>query len=389
MKQRTRVFRAAVALALLLCLTGCQAAPTAVPTAAPTSAPTAPPTAAPTATPAQETAYSRFSRRAYDIFDTEITLMGYTQSQEEFERITDQVLAQLKEYNNILDAYNDYDGLHNLKYVNDHAAQAPVEVPDLFFDLLVWCRDEWEKGWRNTNIAMGAVLSIWHAYRTAGINDPQNAQLPPMEALQAASAHTDFEQVLLDAEKKTVYFADPELKLDLGAVAKGYAADLALPVLMKEMPSFLLSLGGNVYAGNAPLDGRQHWNVGVQDPRADGLQVAIGGTDILDVLEVNDLTVVTSGDYWRYYVVDGQRYHHIIDPETLMPSQKMISVSVVCESSLLADYLSTTLFILSYEEGRALVDSLPGVEVMWVEPDGTIRATDGMAQYARSLKNAP
>ena len=96
--------------------------------------------------------------------------------------------------------------------------------------------------------------------------------------------------------------------------------------------------------------------MGVQDPQADPVQVALGGTDILDVLAVHDLTVVTSGDYWRYYVVDGKKYHHIIDPETLMPSTKMISVSVVCESSLLADYLSTTLFILPYEEGLQLVE---------------------------------
>ena len=187
-----------------------------------------------------------------------------------------------------------------------------------------------------------------------------------------------------------MFFADPALQLDLGAVAKGYAADLVLPVLKEKMPSFLLSLGGNVYAGNPPLDGRANWNVGVQDPKTDAAAIAAGGTDILDILQVHDKTVVTSGDYWRDYLVNGEKYHHIIDPETLMPSRKMISVTIVCESSLLADYLSTTLFILSRAEGEKVLAALAeeGIEAMWVEPDGTVYATPGMAAYSRNMQNA-
>ena len=329
----------------------------------------------------------RFSRRQLDIFDTEITLTGFAADQAAFDRTADQTMALLREYHQLFDGYNAYDDLHNLYYVNLHAAQEPVEVSPVFFDLLTWCREKWLEGFRQTNVAMGSVLKIWHEYRSAGLNDPQNAQLPPAAALEEAALHTDFDKMILDADRRTVYFSDPLMQLDLGAVAKGYAADLVLPLLKKEMPSFLLSLGGNVYAGDAPLDGRENWNVGVQDPRADGLQAAAGGTDILDVLEIHGLTAVTSGDYWRYYVVDGQRYHHIIDPETLFPARKMISVSVVCESSLLADYLSTSLFILSYEDGMQLLEKLDGVECMWVDAEGQIRCTPGMSRYLRSLKN--
>ena len=354
-------------LALCLPLAGCQAA-----------------------SPREEAAsYTRFSRRQYDIFDTEITLLGYAPSQEAFDRAADDTMAQLRELHQLMDGYNAYGDLHNLYYVNSHAAQEPVEVPPLFFDLLLWCRDQWRAGYRETNIAMGAVLKLWHDCRTEGLAHPETARIPAMDDLQNAAQHVDFDSLILDEARRTVYFTDPLLRLDLGAVAKGYAADVVLPGLMEEMPSFLLSLGGNVYAGNPPLDGRDHWNVGVQDPKADAATIALGGTNILDILEVNDLTVVTSGDYWRYYIVDGEKYHHIIDPDTLMPSQKMISVTVACKSSLLADYLSTTLFILSYEDGARLIEGMEGVEVMWVEPDGTIRATPGMAQYSRNLKTTP
>ena len=332
-----------------------------------------------------ENAYTKFNRRALDIFDTEITLIGYMRTQEEFDRVYEDTMALLKRYDRIFDAYHGYEGLNNLYYVNRRAAEGPVEIPEELFDLISWCKEQWDKGLRSTNIAMGTVLSIWHEYREAGIDDPENAQLPPTEALRAASAHTDFDQVILDAEKQTVFFADSAITLDIGAVAKGWAADAVLPYLMEHMPSFLLSLGGNVYAGETPLDGRANWAVGVQDPRPD--ESGAGGT-ILDIVDVNSLTVVTSGDYWRYYIVDGARYHHIIDPETLFPSTKMLSVTIICKSSVLADFLSTTLFVLSYEDGLALIESMEGVEALWVLPDGTEQASSGMSQYLRSLKNA-
>ncbi len=338
----------------------------------------------PAACPAaiSENVYTKFSRRVLDVFDTEITLIGYTRTEAEYEQIFDETMAMLRRYDRIFDAYHGYDGLHNLYYVNRHAFEAPVEIPEELFDLISWCKAQWDAGLRSTNIAMGAVLSIWHEYREAGLDAPENAKLPPREALEAANGHVDFDNVILDAEKQTVFFSDPQITLDIGAVAKGWAADAAVPYLEEHMPSFLLSLGGNVYAGEPPLDGRASWAVGVQDPHPEA-----GGT-ILDIVDVNRLTVVTSGDYWRYYVVDGQRYHHIIDPETLFPSRKMLSVTILCESSVLADFLSTTLFVLSAEDGLRLIESMEGVEAFWVLADGRQQASSGMGLYLRSLKNA-
>lgn len=331
--------------------------------------------ACPACTTAEE--YAKFSRVAYGIFDTEIQLIGYTKDQNEFNQAADEVMAQLRDYHRIFDAYNSYPNLHNLWYVNAHAAKEPVEIPAPLFDLIVWCKEQWADGKEGVNIAMGAVLSLWHDFRTAGIEDPLNAQLPPMAALEEAAQHTDFSKVILDHEKRTVYFADPLLKLDIGAVAKGYAADLVAASLMEKMPSFLLSLGGNVIAGEPPRDGRLHWGVSVQDPD--------DFSGMLEVLYVDQLTVVTSGDYWRYYTVDGERYHHIIDPATLMPARHIQAVTVVCESSLLADYLSTTLFLMPYEEGRALIEATEGAEAIWSLMDGTVLMSDGMAKYARSM----
>ena len=348
---------------------------------------TAPSAAADSPQPTEASAaYTRFNRVEMDIFDTVVQLTGFSPDQQTFQDAADGVMALLRRYHQLFDGYNEYEGLHNLRYVNLHAAESPVEVPEELFDLLAWCKTRWEEGNTKTNIAMGAVLSIWHTYRTAGANDPAHAQLPPMDALETAAQHVDIENLVLDSEKKTVFFTDPLLQLDVGAVAKGYAADAANEYLSKVLPSYLLSLGGNVYAGEAPMDGRDNWGVGIQDPRVSSESLTQSESNILDVLDLHGLTVVTSGDYWRYYEVDGKRYHHIIDPDTLFPSTQMLSVTVVCRSSLLADYLSTTLFILPYEDGLALVSGLSDVEVLWVLPDQSIRMTDGMTGYLRSMK---
>ncbi|MBE5786467.1 MAG: FAD:protein FMN transferase [Clostridiales bacterium] len=328
----------------------------------------------PASAPAES--YQKYSRYTVGIFDTDVTLIGYTHSQEHFNKTADALFARLNEYNGIFDAYNSYPGVNNLWTVNTYAGKYPVQIPQPLFDLISWCKQQWESGQKGANTAMGAVLSIWHDYRTLGKENPAMAVLPPMEDLIAANAHTDFSNVILDPEAMTVFFADPAISLDIGSVAKGYVGDLVAPFLYAEMPSFLLSLGGNVCAGDPPRDGRKHWGVSVQDPD--------DFSGMLDVLYVDGVSVVTSGDYWRYYEVDGVRYHHIIDPDTLMPARHIQAVTVVCESSLMADYLTTTLFLMPYEEGLALIESIEGVEALWSLLDGSVHMSSGMAQYARS-----
>ena len=139
-------------------------------------------------------------------------------------------------------------------------------------------------------------------------------------------------------------------------------------------------LGGNVRMGNPPADGRAKWGVGIQDP--DG--AVLGLSDIVETLYLTGCSVVTSGDYQRYYVVDGQRYHHLIDPDTLMPDTDFRSVSIITEDSGYADLLSTAAFLMPYEESRAFIDSLDGVEAIWLFPDGSKKMTFGAMNVAKS-----
>lgn len=318
----------------------------------------------------------KYSDSFYDAFDTVTELIGFAENEAAFQSVFQETKQLLQHYHQIFDIYHAYDQLNNLYYVNHHAAAGPVKAEPELIDLLIWTKDKQQELRGRVNIAMGAVLSVWHQYRTDG------QAVPEKLLLQEMANHANIDNVVIDTEEETVFFSDPMMTLDLGAVAKGYAVQqVASCLLEKKMPSFILNVGGNVRCGNQPLDGRKTWGIAIQNP-GDG----ISGTpsDYLDVLYLNDTSVVTSGDYQRYYEVDGVRYHHIIDPDTLMPSAFVHAVTVIARDSAYADLLSTELFLMPCEEGMELVESLDGVEAYWVGMDGSIRYTDGLKSVLRS-----
>lgn len=303
-----------------------------------------------------------------DVFDTVTTVRGYEETEEAFQERAEQVHRALLEYHRLFDIYNDWPG--GLKDVNDAAGKAPVKVEQPVLELLTDCRDFYDSTGGRVNVAMGSVLYLWHQAREAGLNDPEHAALPDMDALQEAAKHVSFDTVLIDEAAGTVFLSDPQQRLDVGAIAKGWAAQRVSQLLPE---GYMLNVGGNVCTrGTKPGGGK--WNIAVQSPNA--------GEDNLCVVSLTGQSLVTSGDYQRSYTVDGTNYHHIIDPDTLMPSTYWRSVSVLCDDSGLADCLSTALFLLPLEEGRPLAEKM-GVEVMWVDADMNITQTPGFTAALR------
>ena len=328
-------------------------------------------------------AMNRYSTIYMDTFDTVISLIGYAQDEETFNAWAGMAHDAYLHMHKLYDTYNSYEdeGIVSIYTLNQRAAQAPVKVDPLLFSLLTFCKSRYELCQEQVNVAMGSVLSIWHDYREAGLEDPSGAQLPPTDTLKAASEHTDMDDLILDEENMTVYFADPDLKLDVGAVAKGYATEVVAKLLLSgDMPSFIISAGGNVRCGNPPADGRAKWGIGIQDPDGE----VLGLSDYVETLYLAGQSVVTSGDYQRFYTVDGVRYHHLIDPDTLMPASEFRSVSIITEDSGFADMLSTAAFLMPYEQSRAFIDSLDGVEAIWLFPDGSRKMTFGAMNVAKS-----
>ena len=304
------------------------------------------------------------------LFDTLTTIKGFAESEDAFQSTAQQIHDDLQEYHQLFDIYHDYD-IPNLKTVNDSAGVAPVKVDERIIALLMDCKAYYELTNHRVNAAMGSVLSLWHDARTHGINDPVNAALPETNALLLAAEHMDFSCVVINEEDSTVFITDPDVSLDVGAVAKGWATQR---VAENAPEGLLISVGGNVCATGPKDENGTPWVVGIQNPDS---------SDYLHTIYLTKGSVVTSGDYQRAYTVDGKSYHHIIDPETLYPSACWRSVTIVCEDSGLADALSTALFVLPQEEGQTLLDQC-GAMALWVCMDGTILYSPGFETLIRT-----
>lgn len=321
---------------------------------------------------------NKYSAYSFDWFDTQSVITGYAESQEAFDAIANEALALLGEYHRLYDIYHRYDGMENLCTINDltDGAHRTVTVDQRIIDLLTYAREMHDKTDGMVNVAMGSVLKLWHDYRTVGMGDVANASLPPMDKLTEAAGHTDIEKMVIDEENRTVTLTDPAMRLDVGAIAKGYATEQVARWLEAQgVTGWLLNVGGNVRAVGKKPDGSP-WTVGLENPEDTS-------ADYLAYLQVTNEALVTSGSYQRYYIVDGKSYHHIIHPDTLMPAEGYLSVSVICPDSGMGDALSTALFCMSIEDGKALIASLEDVAVSWMTADGVQTVSDHWDAYVK------
>ena len=327
---------------------------------------------------------TRYSTVFYDVFDTVTQVIAYCENEEEFSAQMSALHADLAAYNQLYDIYNDYPGVANVKTINDNAGKAPVEVDERILSMLELADRMYQTTNGKLNIAMGSVLSIWHDYREAAAVNETDAdnRLPSTEELEAAAQHCDINNIIIDEDAKTVYLADPEMSLDVGSVGKGYAVEMVCQAAeARGLTSALVSVGGNLRAIGTKPDGSQ-WTGGVENPW-NASDVYTAGSMLGDPINMSDMALVTSGDYQRYYVVDGTRYHHLIDPDTLFPATYFNGVTVLCSDSGLADCLTTGLFCQPLEDGLKIVESLDGVEAMWCTPDQQIITSSGWDSHLK------
>ena len=315
---------------------------------------------------------AKYQYAFFDVFDTVTELTIYAKDETAAADAAKAAHERLIYLNKLYDIYNEYDDAVSLMQVNRTAGWEPVKVSEETMALLKFAKEAHALTGGKVNAAMGSVLSIWHDYREAGLADEANAKLPPMELLEQAAEHTDINSIVLDEANGTVFFTDDMVRLDVGAIAKGFAGQMVTGELNArieagEISAALISLGGNVCAAGTKPNG-EAWQIAVQDPR---------GSDNAATVSIASGYVVTSGDYQRYYTVDGVRYNHIIDPDTLISADKHASVTVISQDGALADALSTALFIMDTDEGRALIDSIDDAEALWIAKDGGITRTDG------------
>lgn len=306
----------------------------------------------------------------FTCFDTLSYVYSYAgDSDEEFDERCEGVFSILNEYHKLFDIYNEYSGVANLKTINRNAGGEPVQVDQKLIDFLVYAKQMYQTTNGEMNVMMGSVLSLWHNCREEATTNSANARIPTEQELLNANLHTDISLLEIDEQNKTVRIADPEASIDVGALGKGYATEKAGKYLESVgANAYVLNIGGNIRIVGTKLDGSA-WKTGIKDPHNTNAYASY--------INIADTSCVTSGDYIRYYVVGGQKYHHIIDKDTLMPSAYFSAVTIITKDSGLADALSTALFSMSYEDGLSLVQSVGNVEVLWITKDGTQLKTSG------------
>ena len=215
------------------------------------------------------------------------------------------------------------------------------------------------------DITIAPVSSLWDF-------KAETPSVPSPEAIAEAVSHVNYENIII--RDNTVKLTDPHAGIDLGAIAKGYIADRIKDYLEEEgVRHAMINLGGNVLAMGSKLDGSDY-NIGIQKPFDET------GEPITSV-KISDKSVVTSGIYQRYFKADGKIYHHILDPNTGYPCENnLYSVTILTDSSLTADALSTTCFLLGYDRGMKLINQLDNVDAVFITNDNQIH-------YSKNFQN--
>lgn len=251
--------------------------------------------------------------------------------------------------------------------INQQAGIAPVAVSEDVYELLEAAYAYSEETRGSFDMTIGPLTELWHI----GFDD---ARKPEQAEIDEALTLVDYRQVEFYEANQTVYLPKQGMRLDLGAIAKGYITDEVVKVLKEhEVDTAIVDLGGNVFVlGHSPRAENADWNVGVQDP------FETRG-EILGSIPVSNQTIVTSGIYERFLEVDGMQYHHLMDPETGYPFDNEIAgVSIISEKSIDGDGLSTAAFSDGLEAGLDYIEQIEGVEAIFVTKDRNVYVTDGL-----------
>lgn len=307
-----------------------------------------------------------YKTQVYDAFDTYTIISIYDKNPKEAEKklkiLSDKFEAMSKDF----DGFNNYEGINNLKTVNDNAGIKEIKVSDDLFDLVSRTKELEEKfKFEKLNIAIGPVTNLWRNYSdlyNQGFSQEEvisemGSELPRKTELEKLRPLIDQNNVIINKDKKIIYLNKKSMALDLGAVAKGYAVEILSQYAIKDLDveSILISSGGNIKCLNKDGIDRKY-KAAIYDPEIeDQDKKEISEKDqYLTILNLNNKAVVTTGDYQRYFILNGKRYPHIVDPASLETSDKYRSISVVCDDSFMADYLSTSLFLLDKEKVKEL-----------------------------------
>ncbi|MHC4624054.1 MAG: FAD:protein FMN transferase [Planctomycetota bacterium] len=282
--------------------------------------------------------------------------------------------AQLRSVDRLM---SDYRSDSEISRVNRDAYTQPVKVSKATFEVLQKAIEFSRLSDGAFDITVGPLVDLWRSAVEAN-------SVPSKAALQQARSKVGYEKLFLDANEMSVRFAVDGMRLDLGAIAKGYAIDNAIET-MQEGGALggMVDVGGDIRCFGVPSRGKKHWLIGLQDPTK--AEDWIGTTKPSLVLKLTDAAIATSGDYRRFVLVDGKKYGHILDTKTGRGAKALSSVTIISQSAIDADALATAVSVMGPQEGLALVEQLPQAEAILISlrPDYTLSKTAGAERYLK------
>lgn len=249
--------------------------------------------------------------------------------------------------------------------INENAGIKPIKVSSDVYRLVDIAKKHSHLADGKFDLTVGPLTKLWHI----GFPD---ARKPNQSEIDGILPLIDYEAVTLDKQNETVYLTKKDMALDLGAIAKGFITDEIVTVLKEnDVTTAIIDLGGNIFVlGNHPSG--DAWTVGIQDPNA------ARGTTVGKVDRSNE-SIVTSGVYERFLEVDGERYHHLLNPDTGYPfTNDLAGISIITDSSTDADALSTTAFSKGIEEGIQFIQKSTDAEAIFISHDKKVYLTEGL-----------
>lgn len=309
--------------------------------------------------------YNKYKLKEYTIkffyMDTYTYVKIYSRDSNKANSALKKVKKIYKEYHELSDRYNSYDGIYNIYYIkNNNSNEEYIKLDKRLYDLIKYGLDYKDKTNGYIDIGSGNLIDVWKNYIDKKDGIPTKKELE--------NAKNNYVDIILKNGK----IKNNHPNIDLGCIAKGYTTEIAGDYLKSiGINKFLINSGGNVLVGDNVK--KKNYTIGIEDPDVK--------YDIFDIVKCNNMSVVTSGGYERFYEYKGTKYSHIINPKTLYPSNKMKSITIITKSSKEADIMSTYLFMLDVKDALDYVNKNEDLEAIIYTNNNEIKYSKGAKKY--------
>lgn len=309
-------------------------------------------------------ASSVVSKRTQMHMGTLVTVTAVASDKSVGDRAVQEAFNEIKRLEQLLSTWRPDS---ELSRVNAEAGRQPVQVSRETADLVVRSLEIAQLTQGGFNIALGPAIEAWSV--------TEEQRIPGEREFQRLKPFIDWTRIQVDTEARTIYLPQRGMRIDIGGIGKGYAADRAVAEMKRVgATGGVVAVSGDIKTFGV-LPSGQGFPVGIKHPRQEHALIAI--------IDLHDEAVSTAGDYERFFERDGVRYHHILDGETLQPARGCQSVTVIAKEGTVADGLDTGIFVLGPEKGMALIERLPDVEAIIIDAHGTMMVSSGLRDRLR------